>query len=152
MKTLILGLGNPVRADDGVGLYVVKSIQEKLTLPDVVVSETYGAGLDIIEFLTGYDRAILVDAIQTEGGIPGQIYRLDVTEFKPTRHTINPHSLDLATSIETGRRLGLPLPSEITIFAIEIADADSFSEECTPVVSRAVPVCVDMIITELTRN
>ncbi len=149
MKTVILGLGNSVRADDGVGLYVARAVQKKLDLPDVVITETHGAGLDILELLTGFDKAIIVDAIQTEGGLVGQIHHLDVSAFKPTRHTINPHSTDLPTSIEAGRRLGLPLPYEITIFAIEIADADTFSEECTPTVSHAIPVCVDLILKEL---
>jgi hydrogenase maturation protease len=149
MKTLVLGLGNSVRADDGVGLYVARTLQNMLDSPDIIVSETPGAGLDIIELLSGYERAILIDAIQTDRGQVGQVRRLDVSAFETTRHALNPHSADLATSLETGRRLGLPLPSKITIFAIEIADADSFSEECTPAVSMAIPVCVNMIIKEL---
>ena len=149
MKTLILGLGNSVRADDGVGLYVARALQEKINSPDIIISESPGAGLDILELLTGYDRVILIDAIQTVGGQAGQVYCLGVQTFKTTRHALNPHSADIATSLEVGRRLGLPLPSIITIFAIEIADADSFSEEWTPAVSRAIPVCVDMILKEL---
>jgi len=149
MKTLILGLGNSVRADDGVGLYVARALQEKINSPDIIISESPGAGLDILELLTGYDRVILIDAIQTVGGQAGQVYCLGVQTFKTTRHALNPHSADIATSLEVGRRLGLPLPSIITIFAIEIADADSFSEECTSAVSRAIPVCVDMILKEL---
>ena len=149
MKTLILGLGNSVRADDGVGLYIARALQEKINLPDIMISESPGAGLDIIELLTGFDKAILIDAIQTSNSKAGQVYRLDVQALQTTRHALNPHSADLATSLETGRRLGLPLPSEIIIFAIEIADVDSFSEECTPVVSRAIPVCIDMILKEL---
>jgi len=74
MKTLILGLGNSVRADDGVGLYVARSLQEKINSPDIIISESPGAGLDILELLTGYDRVILIDAIQTVGGQAGQVY------------------------------------------------------------------------------
>jgi len=142
-------LGNSVRADDGVGLYVARAMQDKIDSPDITISESIGAGLDIVELLTGYDRVILIDAIQTGGGQAGQVYRLDIQALQTTRHALNPHSADIATALEVGRRLGLPIPSIITIFAIEIADADSFSEECTPAVSRAIPVCVDMILNEI---
>ena len=48
-----------------------------------------------------------------------------------------------------GKRLGLDLPHQIDIFAIEIADASTFSEECTPEVRHPIPVCLDMVVREL---
>ena len=107
------------------------------------------AGLSLLDLLAGYDRAIIVDAIQTVGGKVGQIYRLDPQAFDSTRHTCSPHDVNFATALELGNRLGLALPQQIVIFAIEVAEASTFSEECTPEVRRAIPVCVEMIIQEL---
>jgi len=149
MKTLILGLGNPILSDDGVGLLVAKELEAKVDQQEVTIMETSMAGLSLLDFLAGYDRAIIIDAIQTTGGVPGQIYRLDPHTLNATRHAGSPHELNLPTCLELGNRLGIALPPQIVIFAIEVADVSTFSEECTPEVRRAIPVCAEMIIQEL---
>jgi hydrogenase maturation protease len=107
------------------------------------------SGLDILDLLLGYERAIIIDAIQTKGGQPGQIYRLEPGAFMATRHSANPHSVDFATALELGARLGLALPRETVIFGIEVAEVNSFSEECTLEVAAAIPVCVEAVLQEL---
>jgi hydrogenase maturation protease len=151
MKTIILGLGNPVRADDSVGLCVAQILARRLNAPEITVTEASGSGLDILDQLVGYERAIIIDAIQTNGGQPGQIYRLEPGSFAATRHSANPHSVDFATALELGERLGLALPGEMVIFGIEVAEVNSFNEECTPKVAAAIPVCVEMVLQELVR-
>ena len=65
-KTLILGLGNPLVTDDSVGLRVVERLKPLLAEQgDVEVSEDYWGGLRLMERMIGFDRAIVVDAIQT---------------------------------------------------------------------------------------
>lgn len=152
VKTLVLGLGNPILSDDGVGLRVAKELRARLDQPDVTVEETSMAGLALLDMLVGYDRAIIVDAIQTQGGKPGQIYRLDLKALNNTRHITSPHDVSFADALELGSKLSLPLPKQIDIFAIEAADVSTFSEECTPELERAVPVCVETIIQELRRS
>ncbi len=146
MKTVILGLGNSLRADDGVGLYVARTVRELVDSPAVTVAESSAAGLDILDHLCGFDRAVVVDAIQTGEGKPGDIRRLPAPISG--RHLTNPHSTDLATALEIGRQLGLPLPSEIKFFGIEIADCESFSEHCSPAVAAAVDRCAKMVLEE----
>jgi hydrogenase maturation protease len=148
MKTLVLGLGNPILADDGVGPRVARELEGKLDR-EATVMEASLAGLDILDLLAGYDRAIIIDAIQTIGGRAGRIYRIDPEAFDATRHTASPHDVNFATALELGKKLGLALPSRIDIFAIEVADASHFSEECTPEVTEAIPLCAEMIIHEL---
>ena len=149
MKTLVLGLGNPILSDDAVGIRVVEELEGKVDQKEVTLVETTVAGLDLLGFLTGYDRAIIIDAIQTVGGQAGRIYRLDPEALDFTRHAASPHDVNLATALELGKRLELSLPQQIIIFAIEVADASTFSEECTPEVRRAIPACVEMIIQEI---
>jgi len=149
MKTLVVGLGNPILSDDGVGLRVAEELKARLDRREVTVVETSMAGLSFLDLLAGYDRAIIIDAIQTVGGKAGQIYRLDSGALDVTRHAASPHDIDFATALELGNRLGMALPQQIVVFAIEVADASTFSEGCTPRVERAIPICVKMIIQEL---
>ena len=149
MKTLVLGLGNPILSDDGVGFHIVRELEGNLDRQEVTVAETSMAGLSLLDLLAGYDRAIIIDAIRTNGGKVGQIYRLGPEAFDVTRHVASPHEVSLTTALRLGRRLGLALPQQIDIFAVEVADTSTFSEECTPQVAEVIPLCVEMIIEEL---
>jgi len=149
VKTLVLGLGNPILSDDGVGIRVAEELEGKVNPQEVTVMEAGVAGLDLLNLLSGYDRAIIIDAIQTVAGQAGDIYQLELGDLDFTRHAASPHDVNLATALELGKRLGLPLPRQIVIFAIEVADASTFSEKCTSEVRGAVPDCVEMIIREL---
>lgn len=149
MKTLVLGLGNPLLSDDGVGFYVARELKKRLDHSEVTVMETSLAGLSLLDLLIGYDRAILIDAIKTPRGEAGQIYRLTPDVLDATRHTASPHDVNFATALQFGSRLSLALPRQIDIFVIEVVDTSTFSEECTPEVKRAIPVCAEMIIQEL---
>jgi hydrogenase maturation protease len=150
-KTLILGLGNSLLSDDGVGLTIAAELKNRLNESDITVMETSVAGLSLLDLLVGYDRAIIIDAIQTLDGKPGQIYRLDPEAFDTTRRTISPHDVNFTTALEFGKKVGLPLPQEILIFAIEVSDVSTFGDEYTPQVKRAIPNCVEMILQELKR-
>lgn len=149
LKTLVLGLGNPILTDDSVGCRVAMALQEKLHQPNIDIKEASIAGLDFLDVLAGYDRTIIIDAIQTSEGKPGQIHRFGPEILANTRHASSPHDVNFATALELGRKLNLPLPQDITIFAIEAADVTSFSEDCTPNVARAIPTCVDLVLEEL---
>jgi hydrogenase maturation protease len=149
LKTLVLGLGNPILCDDSAGYQVAMSLKEKLDMPGVDIKEAGLAGLDFLDLITGYDRVIVIDAIQTEKGKPGNIYRFGPDSLTLTRHSSTTHNINIATAIELGKKLKLKLPKEITIFAIEVEDVSTFTEECTPVVKKAVPHCVTMVMREL---
>jgi len=144
MKNIILGIGNPIIGDDGVGFRVIESLQESPPPGDVTITACDVSGLGLLDFLVEYDEAIIVDAIQTVNGKPGDIYRLEVGDFRVTKHTISPHDVDLPTALEIGKILKLKLPRKISIIAIEIPDAYEFSQELTSGVSDAVPLAAQM--------
>lgn len=149
MKTLVLGMGNPILCDDGAGIWVARAVQEKLTRPDVTVEESSLAGMDLLELLSGYDRAIIIDAIQGAGLKPGRVYRFGPEALTKTRHASSPHDTNFATALELGKKLGMALPVEIVIFGIQVADVSTFSEQCTPDVERAIPRCVNRVLREI---
>lgn len=149
MKTLVLGLGNPVCSDDGVGFHIARALENRVNPQEVTVTQDSVAGLDFLDLLIGYKQAIIIDAIQTKEGKAGQVYHLEPGAFNATQHTITPHDVTFFTALELGRRLGLSLPEEIHIYAIEVEDISTFSEECTDRVRKVIPLVVDMILGEL---
>ncbi len=142
-------MGNPILSDDGVGIQVARAIQEKVDQPEITVLENSSGGLDLLEILSGYEKAIIIDAIQTPTGKAGQIYRLEPETLKQTRYTTSPHDVNLATALALGNKLCLDLPRQIIIYAIEVLDTVNFNEKCTPEVNDAIPVCTEMVIREL---
>ena len=65
MRTLILGLGNPILTDDGVGVLVVEEVRSRLPKDTPIdITEVSVGGLTLMESMSGYDRVILVDAFQ----------------------------------------------------------------------------------------
>jgi hydrogenase maturation protease len=147
-KTLVLGLGNPILSDDGVGTAVARELESRIGPEKATVIEASLGGLNLLDLLAGYERVIIVDAIKTREGRPGQIYRLELPELARLRHTGSTHDINLATAVELGKKLNLEMPSRMDIFAIEVAETESFGEACTPAVAAAIPVCVEMILKE----
>jgi hydrogenase maturation protease len=149
MKTLVLGLGNPILSDDGVGIRVVHEVANQVKSAQVTVSETNVAGLGLLDCVVGYDKVIIIDAIQTKEGQAGQIYRMGTEDFSLTKHFSSPHQINLATALELGKMLNLEMPRQITVFAVEAEDITSFSEKCTPEVEKAIPEAVRMVLEDL---
>ena len=149
MKTLVLGLGNPILSDDSVGFRVIQGLKDKFNRPNLTLMESSTSGLGLLDLIAGYDRVIIIDAIKTEGGQAGKIYRLNTENLSGTCHLTSSHDINLATALELGKKLGIALPQEITIFAVEVVDVTTFSEKCTPEVEKAIPLAVTMIADEL---
>ncbi len=149
MKTLVLGLGNPILSDDSVGFRVIQGLKAKFSRPGLTLMESSASGLGLLDLITGYEKVIILDAIKTESGRAGKIYRLNAENLSDTRHLTSPHDINLATALELGKKLGIALPHQIIIFAIEVVDVTTFSEKCTPEVVKAIPLAVSMVAKEL---
>lgn len=152
MKTLLLGLGNPVLTDDSIGLKVVEQIRPLLVeRSDIEVDEDYWGGLRLMERLIDYDRAVLVDAICT-GAEPGTLHLLAVDSI-PTQHSASAHDANLATALALGRQAGAHLPADdhILLVGIEADDIITFSEQCSPRVQAAIPRAVEAVMAALTK-
>lgn len=153
-ETLVLGLGNPILTDDGIGVLVMEAVRARLPAgAPVDCAELSVGGLTLMEQLIGYQRVILIDAYQPPHLLrPGTIHRLTLDELRsvsPTQHSASPHDANLITALETGRRMGLDLPSEVTIFAIEVENVSDFGDNPTPPVAAAIPAATDAVLAEL---
>ena len=150
MRTLVVGLGNPLLSDDGVGLVVARALRERLPdRCDVDVEEDFNGGLRLMERMVGYDRAIVVDAIRT-GGVAGSIHRLRGGDV-PTQHSASGHDASLRTALDFGRSVGAALPGDegVLLIGIEAADVSTFGTRCTPQVQAAVPLAVETVLSAL---
>jgi len=150
MATVVIGIGNPVLTDDGVGVQAVRRVAEELAgSPGVATLEVYSGGLRLMEAMAGYDRAILIDAVVTPGGRPGSVYRLPLAGLWETRNSRSTHDAALAVALEFGRLAGLRLPAEVSVWAVEAGDTETFGERLTEPVERAVPMVVAGVLREL---
>jgi hydrogenase maturation protease len=148
VRTLVLGLGNPLLGDDSVGLKVVALVRDRLAgRPDVDVAEEEAGGLRLMERLTGYDRAVLVDAC-VSGAAPGTIRRIGPDEL-PTQRTAIAHGIDLPRALALGQSLGLPMPATVRVVAIEAESVLEFRESMTPAVAAAVEPAVAAVLDEV---
>jgi hydrogenase maturation protease len=149
-KTLVVGLGNPILTDDGVGIRAVRAAKARCQADDVEFAEVSVGGLRLLDVLAGYERIVLVDAIQTPAGEPGSANRLHVGDLA-SLHSGSTHDLSLTGALALGRSLGLSLADEgaIVIIAVEVEDVLSFGETCTPRVAAAIPRLAEMILGEI---
>ncbi len=156
MQTLIVGLGNPVLGDDGVGWRVAERVIQELQrqsydreLVDVICLSV--GGLSLMEHLVGYERAILVDAIDTGQGSPGSVSTYNFNELPNpgAGHTSSTHDTTLQAAIEMGRSIGLELPEKITIIAVNIHVDYTFTESLTPQVAATVPLAAQKVLEAL---
>jgi hydrogenase maturation protease len=150
LKTLIVGLGNPILTDDGIGIHVVREVASHSLPKDVTCTEASLGGLRLLEILSGYERVILVDAIQTVNGKPGDIHRLSADDLRASLHAGSTHDLSLPGALRLGRSMGMALPDDqnILILAVEVVDVLTFGEECTPEVAEAIPRIARAVLTE----
>ena len=153
MKTLILGIGNPLLGDDGIGFHIAQELANEIKDENIDVKDTCVDGLNLLELIAGYDKVIIIDAIMTEDGEVGGIYRLRPENFVETVHpTTSPHNANLATAIEIGKKfLAGQMPGEIVVFAVNIQEVTEFTEEMTEKIKEAVPRAVNLVLEEMAR-
>ena len=146
---LVIGLGNPILGDDGVGWHIVRAAESvclgKAQLASAAFELSSAGGLGLMEQMVGYRRAIIADSVVTPTGKVGTIHSKPFDDFKDTAHSNSSHDATLHAALEIGRKMGLVLPTVIWAVAVEIAPTYDFSEKLTPAVAEAVPGAVALI-------
>ena len=140
MSAVVIGVGNPYRRDDGVGLAVVDALRH-YNLPGVVLAESDGEPTRLLDLWSGADLAIVVDATRTRAGRPGHIHR------RSLRHpsikgagAATSHAMDFGEAVALAAALDR-LPRVLLLFAVEVADI-SLGTGLSPEVAAAVPIVV----------
>jgi len=146
MNTLILGIGNLILTDDGVGIKIAQKL--KKGNPKLEVVETSEAGIALLDLMVGYDKLVLIDSIKTEKGEPGDLYKLELGDLKPSKDCSSSHGIGIATAFELGQKMGYNLPKLVSIYAVNIKDNSTFGDNCTEEIKERIPFIVKQIIEE----
>ena len=157
-STLIIGLGNPILGDDGVGWLVVQKFEEDIKSQNVSDAELelefdYLAlgGLSLMERMEGYQDVILVDSILTGNYPIGTVYSLPLESLPDfsSGHSTSIHDTSLATALKLGKKMGLILPENVWVVGVEANNVFEFSEKVSPeiesVVSDAAQLLMDIV-------
>jgi len=140
-RTVVLGLGNPVLRDDGVGLAVVSELMRLLAeapVRGVDVLASTRAGFELIDLLRGYMRAIIVDCIVLPDPQPGRVCRLALDDVSGCARLVNAHEMSVGTAFRLAERVGIPMPADVQIVAVEAGDTLTIAEDLTPAVQATV--------------
>lgn len=153
MKTIILGIGNPMLGDDGVGVHVVNEIKKRIQNPHITIDEAITGGMNLLDLILGYDKAIIIDAVKSEDTHHGEVKRIVLSEFN-TMHSCNPHDASLIEAIEMAEKMGeTRIPQEIVIIGIMMKKVPcEFSEQLSQEIAASVPSAVQLTLNEIKNN
>ena len=147
-KTLILGLGSEILTDDGIGLRLVNDLSLTFQVEknlkgrkaiQIDFKTCLTGSLDLLETIKDYDALIILDATKTQNGIPGNVYRYSLNNYKDTIHLQNIHDISFPDTLKLGKRIGLKIPEKVEIFAIEIFDNLTFSSSLSVELTNKYP-------------
>ncbi len=143
---LVVGLGNPILGDDGVGWRVAEAVAA--ACPKLEVACLALGGLSLMERLIGYERVIIVDALQTPDGRVGDVHHVDLADLpvRATGHTTAAHDTSLQMALEIGRALGAALPPIIEVVGVEARRVYDFRESLSPTVAAAIGPARDVVL------
>jgi hydrogenase maturation protease len=149
-KTLVLGLGNILLSDEGVGVRVVERLQVRYEFPgDVVVLDGGTLGLDLLPYVERADRLLVVDAVEIGAG-PGTQVRLEGDQipavFGPK---LSPHQVGFADLLDAARLTDC-LPEERVLWGLQPGSMQ-VGLELSPAVNAQVELLVENVLTELRR-
>src|SRR5574338_594604 len=131
-RILIYGIGNEVLTDDGIGPKIVQRLKDTISITDIDFGTAFVGGLELLDYIQGYDNVIFIDAIKTRDGVPGTVYQLSPENFDTSLHLSSIHDISFLTSILLGEKLGLKMPESVHIIAVEIAEDKVFDENFSP--------------------
>ena len=150
MNILVLGVGNEILTDDGVGPRIAEGAQQRWFGTGVRFQTTFQAGMPLVDLVTGSDVLIIIDAIRT-GGRPGELYWLDPEDMPcGDGASVPEHKIGILKALKLGRALGLAMPERVFVLAVEAADVTTFGEELTPEVAASVPGAIRQVLNKLT--
>lgn len=122
-RTIVVGIGNPNRGDDAIGLIVADQIKDKVP-QTVKVRKCYGDMAELIEVFEDYNTVLLVDAIQTNSKEPGYIHKFDdKIKTYSAQCLTSTHGLDLGQALELAKNLN-SMPDNLLIYGIEAENFD----------------------------
>ena len=147
-RVLVLGIGNLVMSDDGVGVKVVQQLQREYCFSEnVEIMDGGTLGLDLLPKLEGIDHLIVVDAVET-GRKPGTCVRLTGEELPIALETkVSPHQMGLKDLLSVAQLLGHS-PGEMVLIGVQPGSIE-MDTELTPEVAAVLQILINNVLKEL---
>jgi len=143
-RTVVLGLGNLLLADEGVGVHAAHALAGLGVPEDVEILDVGTAILDALPALEDADRVIVIDAVKADGP-PGSVYLLPLDRLLPAEHIASMHGFDLSRVVAL---LGRQQPPEVVVIGVEPARIE-WSLELSTEVAEAMPSLLDAVRRQL---
>ena len=146
---LILGVGNLLLKDEGVGIHVAHQLMEMDLPPHVEVLDGGTSGFDLLEDIEGREKVIVVDAVRV-GQPPGTLYRFtreDIEERPKQR--LSMHDIDMTDLLRLGDLLGVEKPAEVVVIGVEVKDMETASMDLSREVKAQIPKVIELVMKEL---
>ena len=122
-----------IRGDDAVGLICTDRLRKKYrNSKNISFVSLHTAGISLVDSLAGYDSAVIVDAVKTEGGVPGAVYWADIQSLPDPRSDRSYHDIHISDALLLGNRMKMKMPVDVRILAVEVEDYDSWQEVVSP--------------------
>jgi hydrogenase maturation protease len=148
MNILILGLGNLLLSDEGVGVHTVNALAQRFQMPEgIEILDGGTSGMDLLDTISGRDHLIVCDAIRSDER-PGSVHRIDgesIAAFFATH--ISPHQLGLSEVLANLELLG-ERPQHVTIIGVVPADL-SLGTELSAAGREGMEKSIDLIFDDL---
>jgi len=145
---LILGVGNLLLRDEGVGVHVISALRDRELPDDVELWDGGTASFDLLDTLAGRRQVIIIDAIRT-GSEPGTIFRFTPEDISASREQVTSlHQVGLLETLNLAEHLLDSAPEEVIILGIEPKEID-WGLELSAEVEAAVLKVIELVIEEL---
>ncbi len=150
-STVVMGVGNLLLKDEGVGIHVVQALQDSPLLTNVPVKVIDGGtSPDVVHLLDGTDKLIVIDAVKG-GGHPGSIYRFQANDV-PMEANISTslHQIGLLDTLNMMECIGSK-PKDVVIIGVETKEID-WGLELSPELEQKIPQIIRVVLQELGRG
>ena len=142
---LVLGIGNDILKDDGIGIKLVEDLQKLDFSPEITFKTTLLGGLETLEIIRDFEKVIILDAIKTEMGVPGEVRYYTPGDFRNTLHLSSLHDINFLTSLELAKTIGIKVTGNITIIAIEIVEDREFGTDFSTEIEIKYPQILEEV-------
>ena len=150
MKILVLGMGNDLYGDDGVGIHAVRILKAQWParkrrgglMSDVDFEECALSGIALLDVIGGYDALVIIDTITKPRPVTGRIRVLEASAFRDVPGP-SPHYVSVPQTMDIGRQLGLKIPRQLKVVAVEAKDIYHLGEGLSPRMKAALPGIVN---------
>ncbi len=141
---LLLGLGNTILKDDGIGIYAVEKIRQIHPKNGWDIETSPLSGCKLIDIVLGYRNVVIVDSILLDDRDPGEIITFHLNDLKIVFGS-SPHYIGLPYAIALAEQMNLQIPENIHVVAINVKDPYTFHEGLSEEIEAAIPALIKEI-------